>query len=144
MGLFEVQVERLTHREPAAMRLCPMTKFRFLLIAAVLLQLGVGVVAGREPKAPQFGAIDAADLPKEARATLALIKKGGPFPYQRDGVVFGNFERRLPSRDRGYYKEYTVATPGARDRGARRIIAGSTGEFFYTSDHYKTFRRIRE
>lgn len=126
------------------MRLCPMTKFRFLLIAAVLLQLGVGVVAAREPKAPQIGAIDAADLPKEARTTLALIKKGGPFPYQRDGVVFGNFERRLPSRDRGYYKEYTVPTPGAGDRGARRIIAGSTGEFFYTSDHYKTFRRIRE
>jgi ribonuclease T1 len=126
------------------MRVCPMTVFRFLLIAAVLLQLGVGVVAAREPKAPQIGAIDAADLPKEARTTLALIKKGGPFPYQRDGVVFGNFERRLPSRDRGYYKEYTVPTPGAGDRGARRIIAGRTGEFFYTGDHYKTFRRIRE
>jgi len=59
-------------------------------------------------------------------------------------VVFGNFERRLPNKVRGYYKEYTVPTPGARDRGARRIIAGGTGEYFYTGDHYKTFRRIRE
>jgi ribonuclease T1 len=126
------------------MRLFPMTKFWLLLIAAVMLQLGVGVVAAREHRAPKIVAVDAAELPKEARATLALIKKGGPFPYQRDGVVFGNFERRLPSKERGYYKEYTVPTPGARDRGARRIIAGATGEYFYTRDHYKTFRRIRE
>ncbi|HLN88422.1 MAG TPA: ribonuclease domain-containing protein [Candidatus Limnocylindrales bacterium] len=121
-----------------------MTKFRLLLIAAVTLQLGVGVGAAREHAATKIGAIDAADLPKEARTTLALIKKGGPFPYQRDGVVFGNFERRLPSKDRGYYKEYTVPTPGAGGRGARRIIAGGTDEYFYTGDHYRTFRRIRE
>jgi ribonuclease T1 len=121
-----------------------MTKFQLLLIAAVMLQLGVGVVAAREHKAPKIVAVDAAELPKEARTTLALIKKGGPFPYQRDGVVFGNFERRLPTKERGYYREYTVPAPGSRDRGVRRIIAGGKGEFFYSGDHYKTFRRIRE
>ena len=134
----------MSRREPAAMRLYPMTKFRLLIIAAVMLQLGVGVGAAREHKPAKYVAVDAADLPTEVRTTLALIKKGGPFPYQRDGVVFGNFERRLPSNDRGYYKEYTVPTPGVRDRGARRIIAGGKGEYFYTGDHYKTFRRIRE
>jgi ribonuclease T1 len=85
-----------------------------------------------------------ADLPKEARATVGLIKKGGPFPYQRDGSVFGNFERRLPLKERGYYREYTVPTPGSRDRGARRIVAGRNGEYYYTGDHYRTFHRIRE
>jgi ribonuclease T1 len=84
------------------------------------------------------------DLPREARETLALIKQGGPFPYKRDGGVFGNRERRLPVRPSGYYREYTVPTPGARDRGARRIVAGTPGEFYYTDDHYSTFRRIRE
>jgi ribonuclease T1 len=84
------------------------------------------------------------ELPPEARATLALIKQGGPFPYKRDGVVFGNWERRLPLQSSGYYREYTVPTPGARDRGARRIIAGGSGEYYYTGDHYNTFRRIRE
>lgn len=73
-----------------------------------------------------------------------LIKQGGPFPYKRDGVVFSNRERRLPSRPSGYYREYTVPTPGARDRGARRIVAGTEGEYYYTDDHYNTFRRIRE
>jgi ribonuclease T1 len=85
-----------------------------------------------------------AALPVQAQQMLALIKKGGPFPYQRDGIVFGNFERRLPIRNRGYYHEYTVPTPGARDRGARRIIAGAAAEYYYTDDHYETFRRIRE
>ena len=83
-------------------------------------------------------------LPGEAVDTLVLIKQGGPFPYKRDGVVFGNRERRLPSRPSGYYREYTVPTPGVRDRGARRIVAGAGGEFYYTDDHYNTFRRIRE
>jgi ribonuclease T1 len=84
------------------------------------------------------------ELPPEAQQTLALIKQGGPFPYKRDGVMFGNRERRLPSWPSGYYREYTVPTPGARDRGARRIIAGTQGEYYYTDDHYNTFRRIRE
>ena len=81
-------------------------------------------------------------LPAEARATLALIDQGGPFPYAKDGVVFGNFERLLPKRQRGYYREYTVKTPGERDRGARRIVTGQGGEIYYTDDHYKSFRAV--
>jgi ribonuclease T1 len=84
------------------------------------------------------------DLPWEARQTLSLIKQGGPFPYPRDGITFGNREGRLPYHRRGYYSEYTVKTPGRRDRGARRIITGSRGEFYYTDDHYQTFRLIKE
>jgi ribonuclease T1 len=81
-------------------------------------------------------------LPAEARQTLALIDKGGPFPYARDGVVFGNFERLLPKHPRGYYHEYTVKTPGERDRGARRIVTGQGGEIYYSGDHYKSFRAV--
>ncbi|HLE36302.1 MAG TPA: ribonuclease domain-containing protein [Candidatus Acidoferrales bacterium] len=88
--------------------------------------------------------IAVATLPAEARETISLIRKGGPFPFPRDGVVFGNFEERLPARARGYYREYTVRTPGAKDRGARRIVAGRGGELYYTDDHYNSFRRIRE
>jgi ribonuclease T1 len=89
--------------------------------------------------------ISMAELPVEARDTLRAIKQGGPFAYQRDGVVFGNFERILPKRPRGYYHEFTVKTPGNRTRGSRRIITGeSPGEFYYTADHYNTFNRIRE
>jgi ribonuclease T1 len=84
------------------------------------------------------------DIPPEARQTLDLIKQNGPFPYPQDGKTFGNRERRLPLRAQGYYREYTVKTPGARDRGARRIIAGNGSEFYYTEDHYRSFRRIRE
>jgi ribonuclease T1 len=84
------------------------------------------------------------DLPREARRTLDLIRPGGPFPYGRDGTVFGNRERLLPAEERGYYREYTVVTPGSRDRGARRIVAGAGGERYYTDDHYDSFRRIRE
>ena len=83
-------------------------------------------------------------LPPEARHTVALIKAGGPFPYQRDGTVLHNREGVLPERGRGYYREYTVKTPGAKDRGARRIVAGQGGEFYYTDDHYRSFRRIIE
>lgn len=90
------------------------------------------------------GEVAIADLPPEARETLRAIRQGGPFAYDRDGVVFGNFERVLPKQPRGYYHEYTVKTPGAHNRGARRIIAGSTGEYYYSADHYQTFKRIRE
>lgn len=85
-----------------------------------------------------------AKLPDEARETLALIKRGGPFPYRQDGGTFGNREKRLPLKARGYYREYTVPTPGARDRAARRIVAGRGGEYYYTDDHYDSFRLIRE
>jgi len=80
----------------------------------------------------------------QARQTLALIKAGGAFAYARDGAPFRNREGRLPERAGGYYREYTVKTPGARDRGARRIVAGRGGEYYYTHDHYRTFRRIRD
>lgn len=92
----------------------------------------------------QAAEIASVDLPPEARTTLQLIEQGGPFPYRRDGVTFGNYEKLLPQRPRAYYREYTVPTPGARNRGARRIVAGKHGERFYTDDHYRTFRRIRE
>jgi ribonuclease T1 len=90
------------------------------------------------------GGIALAELPSEARQTLTLIRAEGPFPYAQDGAAFGNREGRLPARAPGYYREYTVRTPGARDRGARRIVAGRGGEHYYTHDHYRTFRRIRE
>jgi ribonuclease T1 len=79
------------------------------------------------------------DLPDEARATLELIDAGGPYPYERDGVVFENREELLPDHPEGYYREYTVPTPGADDRGARRIVAGEGSEFYYTADHYRSF-----
>ncbi|MER8059611.1 MULTISPECIES: ribonuclease domain-containing protein [unclassified Streptomyces] len=86
--------------------------------------------------------VPASRLPAEARRTLALIDRGGPYPYARDGIVFGNFERHLPKHQRGYYHEYTVKTPGSRDRGARRVITGQGGEFYYTDDHYNSFRAV--
>ncbi|MDO8348176.1 MAG: ribonuclease domain-containing protein [Rugosibacter sp.] len=91
------------------------------------------------------GSVGVAQLPPEARETLHLIDQGGPFSSRRDGIVFNNFERRLPSRPRGYYHEYTVPTPGSRTRGARRIITGGDppSEFHYTDDHYRSFRRIQ-
>ena len=93
-----------------------------------------------------MGTVAVADLPDEARRTLALIREGGPYPYEKDGTVFGNYERKLPRQRRGYYTEYTVKTPQVRSRGARRIIAGGPDgrptEFYYTDDHYQTFRRI--
>ncbi len=114
--------------------------------AACVVALGFlapsGVLAQRT--SPAIGEIPAARLPAEARATIALIRKGGPFPYAKDGVVFGNREAILPKQRRGYYREYTVKTPGERTRGARRIIWGAGGEFYYTDDHYNHFLRIRE
>ncbi len=88
--------------------------------------------------------ISIAALPPEARDILHLIKQGGPFSYARDGVVFGNYEKLLPLKPRGYYREYTVKTPGVRNRGARRIVCGPITECYYTPDHYRTFQRIRE
>ena len=90
------------------------------------------------------GQIEKQRLPREAIETVDLIRKGGPFPYERDGAVFGNREKLLPSRERGWYREYTVRTPGERTRGARRIVAGRDGTLYYTDDHYRSFRRIRE
>lgn len=115
---------------------------RFLLVSWLAVGSAFGFDFGRPLAADS--SIQASDLPHEARQTLTLIKTGGPFPYARDGIVFGNYEKRLPLHPRGYYLEYTVKTPGRRDRGPRRIIAGERGEYYYTDDHYQTFRRIRE
>lgn len=83
-----------------------------------------------------------ADERAAVEATLALIDRGGPFPHRQDGAVFSNRERRLPARARGFYREYTVETPGASTRGARRIVRGANGETYYSRDHYETFIRI--
>ncbi len=100
--------------------------------------------------ASQLASIRISQLPPQGREALAAIHAGGPFASRRDGIVFGNRERILPQRPRGYYAEYTVPTPGERTRGARRIIAGrgdtgdfrNSGEYYYTDDHYQSFRRI--
>ena len=85
-----------------------------------------------------------ASLPREARQTVALIDRGGPFPYDRDGATFGNRERLLPARPGGYYREYTVPTPGEDDRGARRIVSGDGDrQLFWTADHYASFARVQ-
>lgn len=86
--------------------------------------------------------IDVSELPPEAIDTLLLIDANGPYPYSKDGSTFQNREGRLPDHDQGYYAEFTVETPGSRDRGARRIVAGDDGELWYTDDHYDSFREI--
>jgi len=92
--------------------------------------------------------VHVATLPREGRETYGLIRQGGPFPHDKDGTVFGNRERQLPIEKRGYYREYTVTTPGSRDRGARRIVCGGPARTphacFYTADHYASFRKIVE
>jgi ribonuclease T1 len=95
---------------------------------------------------PEVGPVALGDLPAQGQETYRLIRQGGPFPFDKDGVVFGNRERLLPMRKRGYYREYTVRTPSSRDRGARRIICGGPAtlpdDCFYTADHYASFRKI--
>lgn len=118
--------------------------------AVVVLAGGVGLpeARARTPESPAaVAAVALADLPPQARATHRLILQGGPFPYRKDGTVFFNRERRLPPKPRGHYREYTVETPGSRDRGARRIVCGGDPPerpdvCYYTADHYASFRRI--
>ncbi len=112
----------------------------FLLFFSTLAFWGCERVGGSDSHE-----IPISQLPPEGRATLALIKQGGPYPYRKDGTVFGNREKLLPDQPRGYYREYTVPTPGLSHRGARRIVAGGRGgEYWYTADHYRSFRRIKE
>ena len=111
--------------------------------------------AGTQSRAPRAGTTPVAEpargapglpafLPQEAQATIALIQRGGPYPYRQDGQVFGNRESLLPRQPRGWYREYTVDTPGLHHRGARRIVTGGTPprEWYYSSDHYRSFRRF--
>jgi ribonuclease T1 len=125
------------------------------LLAALLLPVFVAGVSppvqAREQAATTTAVLEEValeDLPVQAGRTVALIRRGGPFPYRKDGTIFGNRERLLPPKRRGYYTEYTVPTPSARDRGARRIVAGGdpvhSEELYYTDDHYASFRKIRD
>ena len=106
------------------------------------------VQAKKPPPAESTAAVSVAELPVQGRETFERIHQGGPFAYEKDGVVFGNRERLLPPEKRGYYREYTVKTPGSRDRGTRRIICGgqpkSPDVCYYTADHYASFRKIRQ
>lgn len=124
-------------------------------MTAALLAVGMlGTVAlgssaqARQPGTPEgLPSVALAELPPEARKTEQLIRSGGPFPYAKDGTIFGNRERLLPRKPRGHYREYTVRTPGSRDRGARRIVCGGEAPSapevcYYTADHYASFRRI--
>ena len=128
----------LTGRIPALLAAC------CVALAALL----PAATASSRGTAGDLPSIAAAELPPEGRQVLALIRKGGPFPHDRDGVTFGNRERLLPSKPRGYYLEYTVRTPGVKSRGARRIVCGgppTTPEAcYYTEDHYASFKKIRE
>jgi ribonuclease T1 len=120
------------------------------IIWRCLTALGVAafLCVAADARGPVPADIAQAALPAEGRDVLARIRSGGPFRYDRDGVVFGNREHQLPEHKRGYYHEYTVPTPGAANRGARRIVCGGAktapDACYYTGDHYKTFARIRE
>jgi ribonuclease T1 len=121
------------------------------IFAFTLGALGSAMARDTAPRFADFPLVLAADLPKEGRETLSLIRKGGPFPYAKDGSVFSNRERILPKQPRGYYREFTVKTPRSRDRGARRIICGGKvskpqvfDTCYYTDDHYASFKTIKE
>ena len=125
-------------------RVKAVTRATAAILLGLLFVAPAALARSETPTEVAIAEIAAAELPGEARETISLIRKGGPFPFPRDGVVFVNFENRLPAKARGYYREYTVRTPGARDRGARRIVTGRDGELYYTNDHYNSFRRIKE
>ena len=113
-------------------------------VLVALAALGIPSAASARGFKADVPVVQLSQLPPEARETIVRIRRGGPFPYERDGAVFGNFEDRLPRHERGYYREYTVRTPGVAHRGARRIIAGHGGELYFTDDHYRSFKRVRE
>lgn len=130
-----------------------MTLLAWVCLWACLLSPAADARGNTDRANRALAEVSLANLPPEAAQTLSRIKRGGPFPYpEKDGSVFGNFEKRLPIQPRGYYREYTVPTPGLRHRGARRIVAGQgrhvstvdSGEYYYTGNHYRSFRRIRE
>lgn len=131
--------------------------YRGLLALGVAGSLAFGVPSSqaRAPRswadpamAGHLGTVAESQLPRAAQRTLATIRRGGPFPYAKDGVIFGNYEKRLPRRPRGYYHEYTVPTRGAHNRGARRIVCGgdqrAARDCYYTGDHYNSFQFIEE
>ena len=112
-----------------------------------LVWFNPSVVQAKAPPDKPVSTIAVAELPIQGRDMMALIYKGGPFRYDKDGTVFGNRERVLPAKNRGYYREYTVKTPSERSRGARRIICGgltpaAPEACYYTDDHYTSFRKV--
>ena len=126
---------------------------KFALTSCLLFAIsGAGLVQARAPTEPATAAdsatIRVAELPRQGQQTLERIRAGGPFPFEKDGSVFGNRERLLPVKTRGWWREYTVTTPGSRDRGARRIVCGGPVRqphaCYYTADHYASFRKILE
>ena len=130
-----------------------LARLKFALTSS-LLAVAVGAASLAQAKGPVDAArgaattIQVAELPRQGQETYERIRQGGPFPYDKDGTVFGNRERLLPIEMRGYYREYTVKTPGSRDRGARRIVCGGPHRTphacYYTADHYASFRQIVE
>lgn len=124
----------------------------FRALGAILVGTAMAMPAGplqarTQQQAQYIETVSLAELPSQARTTYRRIHQGGPFPYEKDGSVFGNRERLLPAQKRGYYREYTVKTPWARDCGARRIVCGGEPPTqpeacYYTSDHYNSFRKI--
>jgi ribonuclease T1 len=125
---------------------------KFLVTSVALVIFGgasLAMAKAPHPAPPgeaSENSVTVAALPLQGQQTYRLILQGGPFPYDKDGVVFGNRERLLPAQKRGYYHEYTVKTPGSRDRGARRIVCGGQPKApdacFYSDDHYSSFRKI--
>jgi ribonuclease T1 len=113
-----------------------------LVVLVLLLVVGYAVQGVHHHNATP-PSVSLTSLPVQAQQTVALIQRHGPYPYREDGEVYDNLGRQLPTEKLGYYHEYTVSTPGSDDRGERRIITGSAGEFFYTADHYVTFRRVQ-
>ena len=130
---------------PKTARIIAAVVIAMLVITLAASLIGCSSDKNTAQKDPDSGLtfVAVADLPKEAQQTLKLIDQGGPYPYSRDGVVYSNFEKILPKEASGYYHEYTVKTPGEKDRGARRIVTGKNSERYYTDDHYQSFRRIR-
>lgn len=130
----------------SASRTLPPRRLRKLGLALVLAVGLAGVVVAHRT-GHGVDEVSLANLPVQARQTEELIRSGGPFPHAKDGTVFGNRERLLPQESRGYYREYTVDTPGSRSRGARRIVCGgrqvtAPEACYYTADHYASFKRI--
>jgi ribonuclease T1 len=129
---------------PAVPRRRPTAEAALLLCFAAIYAVGA---CARTTPPENLPEVALADLPKEAREVYVLVGKGGPFPFDRDGVVFGNREKLLPAKPRGYYHEYTVRTPGEKSRGGRRLVCGgkkvAPDTCYYTEDHYQSFRKIR-
>ena len=114
----------------------------------LVISLFSAIALGRQAERNAIDPVSVSSLPREAQRTLSQIRQGPPYPYAKDGVVFGNYERLLPRQPRGYYREFTVKTPGSRNRGAQRLIIGgepaTSRDIYYTSDHYASFMQVRK